>query len=149
VRRTSTWASRLRPLSSWPLGGQAALELGDDLVYGGQILDGAGRERPVELGQRALGREARRALDQVAFELAAQVLLEFSELVAWQTVVSRVLLWEIGLGLGAETERAPDPLHVDAQDAGALAAAERGDGQAGQISEGGVRSVSHGGRSVV
>ena len=113
------------------LSGQATLELGDDLVYGGQILDGAGPERPVELAQRALGRETRRALNQIAFELAAQVLLELSELGVWQTVVSGVLLWEIGLRLGAETERAPDPLHVDAQDPGALAAAEGGDGQTG------------------
>ena len=58
------------------LGGQPALELGDDPVDRREVLGRAGGERAVELVQRALGRQGRGALDQVALELAAQVLLE-------------------------------------------------------------------------
>ncbi len=60
----------LAPLQLVTLGGEATLELGDDPVDGGQVLDRAGGQRAVELVQRALGREARGALDQVALELA-------------------------------------------------------------------------------
>ena len=49
---------------------------------GGEVLGRAGRQRPVELGQRARGGQGLGALDQVALELAAQVALEAVELVA-------------------------------------------------------------------
>ena len=49
---------------------------------GGQVLGRAGRQRPVELGQRAGGGQGLGALDQVALELAPQVALEAVELVA-------------------------------------------------------------------
>src|SRR5262249_9386183 len=56
------------------LRGQPALELRHDLVDLGQVLDRTRRQRTVELVERALGRQTRGALDQIALELAAQVL---------------------------------------------------------------------------
>ena len=117
------------------LGGQPALELGDDPVHGGEVLDRAARQRPVELVQRALGRQLGRALDQRALELAAQLLLEAAQLLARQALAARVVLGQVGLGLGAQPERAADALHVDAEHARALAAAEGGDGQAGEVAQ--------------
>ena len=103
---------------------------------------GTGGKRAVEFVERTLGRQAGRALDQVAFELASEVLLEFSELVSWEAVVSRVVLREVRLGIGPQAEGSPDSLHVDAEDAGALAATEGGDGQAGQVAHRVVGAVS-------
>ena len=142
VRRTSTWAWRLRPRELVALGGQAALELGDDPVHGGEVLDRPGGQRAVELVQRPLGRQARGALDQVALELAAQVLLEPPQLVAGDAVAARVVLGQVGLRLGSQAERAADPLHVDAEHARALAAAEGGDRQPGQVAQRGVVAVA-------
>ena len=110
-------------------------------MHGREVLDRAGRKRAIEFVERALGREARGALDQVSFELAPEVLLEFSELIAWEAVVARVVRREVGLGLGSEAEGASDSLHVDAEDARAFAAAERGDREPGQVPERGVRAV--------
>ncbi len=53
-----------------------------------------------------------------------------------------VILGEVGLGLGPQAERAADPLHVDAENARALAAAERRDRQPGQVSHRVIRAVS-------
>ena len=64
------------------LGGEPALELRDDPVDLGEVLDRAARQRAVELAERALGRKALGALDQVALELSSQVLLEAPELVS-------------------------------------------------------------------
>ena len=50
------------------LGGETALELCDDLVDLREILDGARGKGAVELVERTLRREARCALDQIAFE---------------------------------------------------------------------------------
>ena len=65
-----------------PLGGEASLQLRDHSVDGGEVLDRARGERAIELVERALGREARGALDQVSLELTPQVLLEFSQLIS-------------------------------------------------------------------
>ena len=73
----------------------------------------------------------------------------FRELVSWKAVVSGVVLGEVGLGLGPEAEGASDALNVDAEDARALAAAEGGDGQAGQVSQRIVRPVSERGRDLL
>ena len=62
------------------------------------------------------------------------MLLEFSQLIAWEAVVARVIRREIGLGLRSEAEGSADPLHVDAEDARSFAAAERGDREPGQVS---------------
>ena len=91
---------------------------------GGEVLGRAGRQGAVELGQRARGGQRLGALDQVAFELAPQVALEAGQLVA---VDRRPLLAVLArrLGAGGEPERAADPLHVDADHAGALARGRR------------------------
>src|ERR1700727_495676 len=115
------------------LGREAALELRDDAVHGSEVLDRPGGERAVELGQRALGRQARGPLDQVALELAAQLLLEPAQLVTADTVTPRVALGQVGLWLGSEPECATDALHVDAEHTRALALPERGDREPTQI----------------
>ena len=56
-------------------------------------------------------------------------------------VAARVVLGEVGLRLGPQAQRAADPLHVDAEHAGALAAAERGDREPGEVPQRGVRAV--------
>ena len=101
---------------------------------GGEVLGRAGRQGAVELGQRARGGQRLGPLDQVAFEFAPQVALEAGQLVA---VDRRPLLAGLGrrLGAGGEPERAADPLHVDADHAGALLAAEGGDRQPGEVAQ--------------
>jgi hypothetical protein len=103
-------------------------------VDGGEILGRAGGEGAVELGQRPRGGQRLGPLDQVAFQFAPQVALEAGQLVA---VDRRPVLATLGrrLGAGAEPERAADPLHVDADHAGALLAAEGGDRQAGEVAQ--------------
>ena len=71
------------------LGGEAALELRHDAVDGGEVLRGAGRERAVELVQRARRRQRLRALDLRALELAPQVGLEAADLVARERQLDR------------------------------------------------------------
>ena len=102
---------------------------------GGQVLGRAGRQGAVELGQRPRGGQRFGPLDQVAFELAPQVALEAGQL---RAVDRRPLLAVLAgrLVAGGEPERAPDPLHVDADHAGALAAAEGGDRQPRQVAHG-------------
>ena len=55
---------------------------------------------------------------------------------------ARVVLGEVGLGLGAQAERAADALDVDAEDAGALAAAEGGDRQPREVAQRGLGAVA-------
>ena len=112
-------------------GRDPALELGDGAVDAGQVLGGAGRQGPVELGQRPGGRQLAGALDRRPLQLAAQVLLELAHLVG----VERGLLLALGAAAARlQAEAAPDPLHVDADHAGALAAAaEGGDREPGQV----------------
>ena len=127
------------------LGGEAALELGDDPVHGGEILDRPGRQRAIELGQRALGRQARRALDQAALQLSSEVGLEAAQLLAGDAVAAGIVGRQVGLGLGAQAQRPADPLDVDAEHPRALAPAEGGDGQPGEIAELGVGALLQGG----
>ena len=103
-------------------------------MYGGEVLGRAGRQGAVELGQGAGGGQGLGALDQVAFELAAQVALEPGQLGA---VDRRQLLAVLARRLlaGGEAERAADPLHVDPDHARALAAAEGGDRQPRQVAQ--------------
>src|SRR3954463_15854711 len=92
VRRTSTCAWRLRPrvdvrvalaaAGLMPLRGQPALELGDDTVHRGEVLQRPGGQRAVELGQRARRRQRLRALDLRALELTPQRRLEAADLLA-------------------------------------------------------------------
>ena len=113
-------------------GRQPALHLRDGAVDGGEVLGRAGRQRPVELGQGAGGRQGLGPLDQVALQLAPQVALEAGQLVA----VDRRPLAALGgrrLLPGGEAEGAADPLHVDADHARALGAAEGGDRQPRQV----------------
>ena len=105
-------------------------------MHGGQVLRRAGRQRPVELGQRARGGQGLGALDQVAFELASQVALEAVELVAVdrRQLGGAVARLALRLRPRRELQRAADPLHVDADHARALAlAAEGGDRQPRQV----------------
>ena len=101
-------------------------------------------QRAVELGQRPRRRERLGALDLRALELAPQVRLEAADLVARQTqLLARDVLLHRAAGLGAQAERAADALHVDAEHAGALAAApERGDREPREVAHGGVVAVA-------
>ena len=134
MRRTSTLCACAPAALLVAEGRQPPLHLRDRAVDRRQVLGRAARQGAVEVGQRAGGGQGRGALDQVALELAAQVALEAVELVA---VDRRQLLAAVLgrlLGPGREAERAADPLHVDADHAGALAlAAEGGDRQPRQV----------------
>ncbi len=113
---------------------EPALELGDDAVHGGEVLQRPGRQRAVELGQRPRRRQRLRALDLPALELAPQVRLEAPDLVAGERRLGLLDVADRPAGLRAQAERAADPLHVDAEHAGALAAAaERGDRQPREV----------------
>ena len=58
-----------------------------------------------------------------------------------EAVAPWVVRWQIGLGLGPESEGSAYPLYVDAEHARTLATAERGDGEPGEIPERVVRPV--------
>ena len=122
MRRTSTCAWRLRPRSSLALGRQPPLELGDDPVHGGEVLERAARQRAVELVQRPRRRQLPRALDQRrARARGAAAARSGAAASRGSAVAARVVLGQVGLRLGAQAERAADPLHVDADHARALA----------------------------
>ena len=114
-----------------PACGEAALELHDHPVDRGEVLQRAGRQRAVELVQRPRRRELAGALDLRALELAPQLLLEAADLVAGQRLARLVLL---RAAVRPQVERAADPLDVDAEHPGPLAAAaERGDREPGEV----------------
>ena len=131
------------------LGRKPPLELRDDPVDRREVLDRPRRQRPVELGQRALGRQARGPLDQVALELAAELLLEAAQLVAADALAPRIAFGEVRLRLGSQPERTADPLHVDAEHARALALAERRDREPRQIAQRRLVAVAQGGRDLL
>src|SRR6185436_863060 len=83
------------------LRGEPALELHHDAVHGGEVLQRPGRERAVELVERARRRERLRALDLRALELAPQLLLEAADLVAGERLAAVLA----GLRVAAEVER--------------------------------------------
>src|SRR5205823_1167739 len=85
-------------------------------------------QRPVELAERPLRGEAGGALDQVPLQLAAQVPLEAAKLLPGRAVTAGVIVGEVGLRLGAQSERAPDALHIDPQHARAIALTKRLEG---------------------
>ena len=142
VRRTSTWAWRLRPFSSWPWVASRRLSCATTRwTWARSWIGPLGSARSSSVSGRFGGRLFG-ALDQVALELAAQVLLEAPQLIAGQPGTARVVLRELGLGLGAQAERAADPLHVDAEHARALAAAERGDREPREVAHRGLGAVT-------
>ena len=98
---------------------------------GGEVLGRAGWERAIELGQRARGRQLLGPLDQRPLELAPQVALEAVDALA----VDRRPLGLLRRAPRLQAQRAADPLDVDADHAGALAAAaEGGDREPGEVS---------------
>ena len=129
------------------LRGQPPLELGHHAVDGGEVLQRARRQGAVDLVERAGGGQALGALDLGALELAAQQLLKAPQRVARQALAPRVVRRQLGLGVGAQAERAADALHVDADDARALAlAAEGGDRQPREVAHGAFGAVAERGR---
>ena len=125
----------LAPARLVALGGQAALELADHAVHRREVLQRPGRKLAVELVQRPRGRQRLRALDLRALELAPQVGLERADLLA-RELDRRALALHQSARVRAQPERAADPLHVDAEHAGALAAAaERGDRQPCEVAQ--------------
>src|SRR4051812_25649497 len=114
-------------------------------MHGGEVLQRAARQRPIELVQRPRGRQRLRALDLRALELAAQELLEAPDLVAgqWRRGPLAVHLLHPPARLRAQPERAADALDVDAEPARALAAAaERDDREPGEVAHGGLVAVA-------
>ena len=89
VRRTSTCGVRAPPARLVPLRREPALELRDDAVHGGEVLQRPGRQRAVELVERPRGRKRLVALDLGALELAPQLLLEAPDLVARERLARR------------------------------------------------------------
>src|SRR4051812_42221548 len=133
----------LAPARLVALRGQAAAQLGHDAVHGGEVLQRAAGQRAVELVERARRRQRLGALDLRALELAAQQRLEAAQLLARQPLPARVVGRQLGLGLGAQAQRAPDALHVDADDARAFALTpEGGDGQAREVAHRALRAVA-------
>ena len=125
------------------LGGEAALELGDDPVDGGEVLQRAGGQCAVELGERAAGRERLRALDTGGVEFLAQVGLETADLLAGELWLLSALVLHRAPRLASQAQSAADALDVDAEHAGALAAAaEGGDREASEIAHRGVVAVA-------
>ena len=109
---------------------------------GGEVLRGARRQRTIELGQRPSRGQLLGALDQRSLQLASQVALELPQAVAIQR---RRLLLTLGDGwrwlTRLQPERAPDPLHVDTDDARPLAlATEGGDREPSEVAHLGVRA---------
>ena len=135
----------LAPAQLVALGLQAALELGDDAVHRGEVLQRPAGQRAVELVERAGGRQGLGALDLAALELLAQERLEAADGVARQALGARVVGRQVRLGLGAQPQRAADALDVDADDARALALApEGGDGQAREVAHERLLAVAQG-----
>jgi hypothetical protein len=134
----------LAPARLVALGREPALELHHDAVDGGQVLRRAGRERAVELVQRPRRRERLSAFDLRALELAPQMRLEAADLIARQReFLRRPLALDQAAGLGLQPERPPDPLDVDPEYAGALAAAaERGDREPREVAQGRLVAVA-------
>src|SRR5439155_10201363 len=125
------------------LGGEPPPQLRDDAVDRREIGQRPRRQRPIELAERPCGGQAARPLDLRALELATQQRLEAAQRLARHSVASRVARRQLRLGLGTQTERAADALHVHADHAGALLAArERCDRHPREIAHRPVRSVS-------
>ena len=96
----------------------------------GQVLQRSARQRAIEVVQRFGRGQALGALDQAALQFAPQHRLEAADVVA----VERVGVAGLLARLLTQLQRSPDPLHVDADHAGALAlAAESRDRQARQV----------------
>ena len=138
VRRTSTCHERRRPRCSRPCEASRRFSWATTRCTWERSWVGFDGQRAVELAQRLGGRQRLRALDHLALELAAHVLLELLEAVARHGV-------RIGLvgarALALQAERAADALHVHADHAGALAlAAEGGDGEPGEVAHLAVRA---------
>ena len=62
------------------------------------------------------------------------MLLEPAQLIPGEPGAARVILRQLGLGLGAQAERPANALHVDAEHARSLPAAECGDRQPREVS---------------
>ena len=78
-----------------------------------------------------------------ALELAPQQRLEAAQRLARQALAPGVVRGQVGLGLGAQAERAADALDVDADHARALLAApERGDRHPREVAHRALRAVS-------
>ena len=129
------------------LGGEPALELRDDAVDRGEVLRGAGRQRAVELVERA--RRAAAPACARSARARARAAGSASKRRIWSRVsgnsCARALALDEAARLGAQPERAADPLDVDAEHAGALAAAaEGGDRQPREVAQRGLVAVADG-----
>ena len=139
----------LAPALLVALCGQAPAQLRDDAVHGGEVLQRPAGQRAVELVERPSRGQRLGALDLRAFELAAQQRLEAAQLLAREALAARVGLGQVRLRLGAQADRAPDALHVDADDPRALALApEGGDGQPREVAHRAVVAVAQRGRDL-
>jgi len=111
----STCERRLRRAARSP-GLEPSLELRDDPVHGGEVLERPRGQRAIDLVQRPLRRQLLGPLDLHALELAAQHRLEAAQDVARNALIGR-LGRGLGARVGAQPERAADPLDVDADHA--------------------------------
>ena len=126
------------------LGGQAPPQLRHHAMHGGQVGQRAGGKRAVQLAERSRRRQVPGALDLRALELAPQERLEAAQRLARQALAARVVGGQLGLGLGAQSQRATDALHVHADHPGALlAAGEGGDRHAREVAHRALRALAH------
>jgi len=63
-------------------------------------------------------------------------------LFARDPLAPRVVLRQPQLRLGSQSQRSPDPLHVDPQHAGTLTAGKRADGQPGKVAQRSIGAVA-------
>src|SRR3984957_2528835 len=129
-----------------PLRGQPPAQLRDDSVHRSEIREWAGGQGAVELPQRSRRREAARALDLRALELAPERRLEAPQRLGWKPAAAGVPRRQLQLGLRAQAERPADALYVHADHARALLApGERGDRHAREIAHCSLRAVAQSG----
>ena len=144
MRRTSTCAWRLRPRVSWPWVASRRLSWATTRWTAARSCSGpVGSARSSSFSGRDGGSACVRSICARSSS-RRRCGLEAADLVARQArLVLRAVLLHRPAGLRAQAERAADPLDVDAEHAGALAAAaERGDREPREVAHRGVVAVA-------
>ena len=124
-------------------------QLRHDAVDRRQVGGRSARKRTIEVTERARWRQGLSPLDLGALELPPQDRLEAAQGVARDAIAARIVGRQVGLGLGAQAERATDALDVDADHARALLApAEGGDRHPCEVAHRSLRAIPQRGRDL-
>ena len=143
VRRTSTWAWRLRPRLSWPWVASRRLSWATTRWTAARSCSGpVGSARSSSVSGRLGGSDWVRSIcARSSSRRRCASKRRIWSRVSFGSLVAGVL--HRPAGLRAQPERAADPLHVDAEHAGALAAAaEGGDRQPREVAHGRLVAVA-------